>query len=444
MSELNIYQTKKNKVLKLSKKKYFIAVGLLFLSSTLLYFVHQYSSDIRAKDYQIINFSGRQRMLSQKIALYSHSIESKSESERINAIGEFKKGMREIENSRFMRDGLITRKIFFDDQGTRNLSLNFLETSESGSFDDVKKAAFKVLESYDQLTHEIQREAEKEFLYSNRMELIFYLLTLALLLFEVMFIFRPLLKSIKENFDELESSNDAVIHLSNLSLLGESVSTLGHEIANPLTVIKITAQTIETQDKNKERDNGHELEKKVNTIISQAERIEKMIKSIKGLARKSGQDPYVFEQMSRIIDDALILHANKIKNQNVNIVIHLDEKLEKILCHPGEIVQVISNLVGNAIDATGSNANPTIEIASKVQDKTLIINVLDNGTGVSKENVNRIFNSFFTTKSVDKGTGLGLSVAKRIIENHGGKIFLNQNEQRTCFQIELPLTNAAI
>jgi signal transduction histidine kinase len=433
----NIYREKKKGILRLSKKKYAIAILLLFLSSSLVYFIHYISSYKRDNDYKIINISGRQRMLSQKIALYTGIADASSQKERSKAISEFKHGMEQIEASRFMEEGFNSKKVFHEAHGVKELSVAYLGLTSQGSIEEVRNFSLKVLNSYDFLTHEIQHEAEMGFNFSKKLELFFYLLTLVILICEIVYIFVPLLRNVEKSFDELENSNDAVIHLSNLSLLGESISTLGHEIVNPLTVIKMTTQALE-----KDLDQGESdvagSHKKINTVISQVDRIEKTIRSIKGLARKSGRDPFVMTRLDSIIDDALLLHNNKLKMKNVKVKINIDKTAEQVECHPGEIVQVISNLVGNSIDAMAEIEVPEIEILAREVDGMIVISILDNGPGIAVEVSDKVFESFFTTKSVDKGTGLGLSVARKIIENHGGEISLNQKSARTCFEIKLP------
>ena len=86
---------------------------------------------------------------------------------------------------------------------------------------------------------------------------------------------------------------------------------------------------------------------------------------------------------------------------------------------------VINNLIKNAIEAVTKLKNPIISFEVKKEANVLILNIIDNGIGVSKDKINKIFEPYYTTK--DKGTGLGLSICKKIIEDHGGKIFIKKN-----------------
>jgi len=103
-----------------------------------------------------------------------------------------------------------------------------------------------------------------------------------------------------------------------------------------------------------------------------------------------------------------------------------------------QIEEVISNIVINAIQAFSENGEISLKTASL--NKGVTIEISDNGPGIPKENIEKIFRPFFSSKGYGKGTGLGLSIAKRIITEHGGSIKVrSQNGKGTSFTINLPL-----
>jgi two-component system sensor histidine kinase HupT/HoxJ len=105
---------------------------------------------------------------------------------------------------------------------------------------------------------------------------------------------------------------------------------------------------------------------------------------------------------------------------------------------PGQIQQVIINLVQNASDATEGLPEPTLTIDAEVNEE-IVIQFRDNGPGISEQAMSKIFDPFYTTKPVGKGTGLGLSISYGIIERHGGKLTVNNAPEGGAeFQLHLP------
>jgi PAS domain S-box-containing protein len=148
-------------------------------------------------------------------------------------------------------------------------------------------------------------------------------------------------------------------------------------------------------------------------------------------------------EVSALIDSVLQLYANKLRSKNVLVVRDFDE-CPSIQGWPGELKQLISNLVSNAVDAMGPRGTLSIKVSSVGQphDEQIQLTVEDNGTGIATEHLERIFEPFFTTKK-DVGTGLGLWVAKEIAERHGGAIQVHTSNggngsRGTRFTVTLP------
>ncbi len=148
-------------------------------------------------------------------------------------------------------------------------------------------------------------------------------------------------------------------------------------------------------------------------------------------------------EVSALIDSVLQLYANKLRSKNVQVVRDFG-KCPSIQGWPGELKQLISNLVSNAVDAMGPNGTLSIRVSSLDQpdDRQIQLSVEDNGMGIAREHLERIFEPFFTTKK-DVGTGLGLWVAKEIAERHGGAIQVHTSNggnasHGTRFTVTLP------
>jgi len=144
-----------------------------------------------------------------------------------------------------------------------------------------------------------------------------------------------------------------------------------------------------------------------------------------------------------LVESVLKLYSNKFKTKKIFVNRNFSD------CPPlqgwaGELKQVVSNLVSNAIDAAGANGTVAVSVANaNIPDgQALELKVEDDGPGIAPEHLERVFEPFFTTKK-EVGTGLGLYVSKQIVERHGGTIEVYSNNSgnavhRTTFRVVLP------
>jgi signal transduction histidine kinase len=140
-----------------------------------------------------------------------------------------------------------------------------------------------------------------------------------------------------------------------------------------------------------------------------------------------------------LAEAGLRIHQKKIADKRVRLVKRLaGEVMAEV--HRGELLQVISNLIVNALDALPTEGTLHVRLR-KSEDKVHFL-IADNGHGIPAENIESIFQAFFTTKE-EKGTGLGLALSKKIVERHGGKIRVRsstrEGRQGTAFKISLPI-----
>jgi signal transduction histidine kinase len=112
--------------------------------------------------------------------------------------------------------------------------------------------------------------------------------------------------------------------------------------------------------------------------------------------------------------------------------------LPKIRANGGELNQIWTNLIDNAIDAMAESEPKLLEIRTCTEPGGILVEVVDSGPGIPPEIQARIFDAFFTTKEVGKGTGLGLDIVHRIVTDHHGSIRVNSKPGRTVFQVRLP------
>ena len=198
---------------------------------------------------------------------------------------------------------------------------------------------------------------------------------------------------------------------------------IAHEVKNPLTPIKLSAERIEKKYLN----NGYENEDikiLTSTIARQVDDIGKLIDEFSSFARMP--EPEIkLDNISKCLNESFILFSNSHKNIKLNL--NLEKQDIYFQFDKFQLTQCFNNLIKNAVEAVEKIPNPSINVILKVENNKIFIEIIDNGIGISKEMANKIFEPYFTTKN--KGTGLGLSIVKKIIEDHNGKIRIEKNTQ---------------
>jgi signal transduction histidine kinase len=141
------------------------------------------------------------------------------------------------------------------------------------------------------------------------------------------------------------------------------------------------------------------------------------------------------------LDSTLKMLGHSIKVDSIRVVQNYDEKLPPVSGHAGELNQVWTNLLDNAIDAVGQGGS--IEIATRREGEIVCVTITDDGPGIPEELRGQIFDPFFSTKAPGEGTGLGLDIVNRIIRQHEGKINLKSRPGQTTFEVCLPVAEGA-
>ena len=166
-----------------------------------------------------------------------------------------------------------------------------------------------------------------------------------------------------------------------------------------------------------------------------AERIKKIVADLKDFARP-GESDFKYTDINKNLDLTLSVMTNELK-YNATIIRHYGE-LPQVMCQPNHINQVFLNILSNAAQSIKGQGEITIETQAKNGHVT--ISISDTGCGIPQENLQRIFDPFFSTKEVGKGTGLGLNMAYNIIKSHGGEIDVtSQIGKGARFLINLPV-----
>ena len=166
-------------------------------------------------------------------------------------------------------------------------------------------------------------------------------------------------------------------------------------------------------------------------------RISTLVTSIKSHVHMDRSDDLQPTDIHKDIENTITLLGFKIREKNIEVIRNFCSTMPEVPAYVGELNQVWTNLIDNAIFALEKNG--TITITSSCDAKNIIVSIMDNGSGISKENLGRIFDPFFSTKKVGEGTGIGLDIVNRIIKHHNGEIKVKSEPGKTEFTVCLPL-----
>jgi signal transduction histidine kinase len=178
-------------------------------------------------------------------------------------------------------------------------------------------------------------------------------------------------------------------------------------------------------------------------IASAAHRISELVAAIKSYSHMDSGQGRAEVDLRRELESTLTILAHKLRKKGVQVTRDFQRDLPPIEAFPGELNQVWTNLLDNAIDAVAPGGR--VEVRAVREGELLRVDIRDDGPGIPAEIKSRIWEPFFTTKPVGEGTGLGLEVVKRIVvRRHGGTISVTSSPGDTCFTVRLPLNPPAL
>ncbi|UCH22266.1 MAG: GHKL domain-containing protein [Deltaproteobacteria bacterium] len=289
-----------------------------------------------------------------------------------------------------------------------------------------------------------QQDIDDAFSELNRTKniAILIMITGSLVIIAVAFISsKKMVQRIEKADKEKELMNQQVIETGKLASIGELAAGIAHEINNPVAIMVEEAGWIRDlleEEDFKEGENLDEFQRALNQIKTQGIRCKEITHKLLSFARKT--DPKVHDvQINDLIEQMVELSAQKAKYSNVVVNTNLKKDLPPIQMPESELQQVFLNLLNNAIDAMEKTGG-TIQITSHKENNNVLISVADNGPGIPRANLARIFDPFFSTKPVGKGTGLGLSICYGIIKKMGGSISVKSViDVGTIFHVRIPI-----
>ena len=238
--------------------------------------------------------------------------------------------------------------------------------------------------------------------------------------------------------EELQQRHNELAHFSRVSTMGEMVTSLAHELAQPLSAILNFSEACQARLLTVNADGVDQIARYVDQICQQGRRGGKILARMRDYVRRTSPRKSTCE-ISRMVTEALELVAHELRHRNVEVRIDKGESVV-VQVDRVQIEQVIVNLVRNAADAMESVASDRriLDIRTFFSDGNVVLEFADRGPGISEDESDQIFSAFFTTKP--SGTGMGLAICRTIIEDHGGVISVSNNELGgATFRVSIPL-----
>ena len=221
---------------------------------------------------------------------------------------------------------------------------------------------------------------------------------------------------------ELDEQREELLHVTRVGKLAEFVSSLAHEISQPLTAILSYAQAAQRMLAGRDP----KLQEILQYIVDDDQRAAGVIQRLRALLKKSSSETKPLD-INALINDTVILIATDATVRNIFLKLELESELPLVLGDRIQLQQVLLNLISNSFDALESNLSPReILISTSRKDAdTVIVAVRDSGCGIPAHNMPKLFTHFFTSKP--DGLGMGLSISRSIVESHGGRLDVKNN-----------------
>ncbi|HCU37970.1 MAG TPA: hypothetical protein DGT21_21810 [Armatimonadetes bacterium] len=237
-------------------------------------------------------------------------------------------------------------------------------------------------------------------------------------------------QELEEAYRQLEAAQEQTLRAESLATIGEMTAIVAHEIRNPLSTIGGFANLMLRQ-----ADDRLKVQRNARIIFDEVMRLEAIVNGLLTFTRP-GQPRFRWCRPHDLLSETLEMIENKLDVGDVKIEVICPEELPQIFVDIGQVRQVLDNLCRNALDAMAGSGRLTIEGAAG-DGGTVIISVSDTGAGISPEDLERIFDTFFTTK--ETGMGLGLALSQKIAQDHGAELKVESEEGvGTTFRLVFP------
>jgi two-component system NtrC family sensor kinase len=240
-----------------------------------------------------------------------------------------------------------------------------------------------------------------------------------------------------DDVTQRERMEEQMTQTEKLTSLGLLAAGVAHEVNTPLAVISNYIQMLA-----KQMPEGDPRQAIIDKIVKQTFRASEIVNNLLNFSR-TGASEFGDVDVNRVVEETLTLVAHPLKTSRIQVVKHLGETLPAVRGSSNKLQQVFLNLFLNARDAMPSGG--MLEVRTAARNGSVEIEIADTGAGIPREDIHRIFDPFYTTKSNGRGTGLGLSVSYGIIREHAGKIDVRSMPGKgTSFHLEFPAARKTV
>lgn len=263
------------------------------------------------------------------------------------------------------------------------------------------------------------------------------LATFVFVLFLISFFTVRIMENLRAATREKDRLHNQMIRQERLVVLGEVAAGVAHEINNPLHGVKSCIAMI--------KEKPHEIAQSPEFLDLIEEGLERIALITKRLLQYSSKASFEFREtnINDVVKDSIAFVEHRSLQHATEIQCHLDIHIPLIQADTKSLSEVLINLLINAIDAVGKEGRIVLKSAMSGIPNHIEVSIEDNGCGIPAENLEKIFQPFFTTKPIGKGSGLGLSISKRIVEEHKGILSVGSEVGKgTRFILTLPVSRA--
>src|SRR5258708_11117105 len=238
--------------------------------------------------------------------------------------------------------------------------------------------------------------------------------------------------------EELAGMTEQLWQASKLATMGELAASIAHELNNPLATVGLRTENLLLQ-----MPEDAEKRKPLEIIAQEVDRMATLVNNLLQFSRRSHRQVSTVDARVEIATSVEFVQYH-LRNHNIEVVREFSDGLPSIQADRQQLRQLFLNLLTNASDAMPQGGKLTVRTSSNgSQGAVVAIDFADSGEGITAENLEKIWEPFFTTKPEGKGTGLGLAICHRIVEEHGGTISIaSQMGRGTTVRLTLPATNA--
>lgn len=255
---------------------------------------------------------------------------------------------------------------------------------------------------------------------------------------------RQLFEQLQQAYEELKQKSEQLIQTEKMSSIGQLAAGVAHELNNPLTAVIGFTQYIEEklgkQSLAELNDEEHtRVLAALQNVIKGAHRCRDIVSSLLRFSRATHKGVFSEVDVNIVLIDSFVFTEHMLLRNGITLEKNLSQELPTIQGNAARLQHVFTNLILNAQQATESGGCVSVTSEAVSNPAGVLISVVDTGYGISPENLERIFEPFFTSRPDNSGTGLGLSIVRQIVQEHNGRIEVESEVGKgTCFRIFLP------